>query len=55
MKPARRKQISAILGEGRCSLCGGVLTLVTIAVVLRRRVREASQEDVEHPVDLLRE
>ncbi len=31
----------------------GVLTLVTIAVVLRSR--RPSQEDVEHPVDLLRE
>ena len=31
----------------------GVLTLVTIAVVLR--ARKPSQEDVEHPVDLLRE
>ncbi|MFD1150452.1 mannosyltransferase [Saccharothrix hoggarensis] len=33
----------------------GVLTLVTIAVVLRRRAAERSPQDVEHPVDLLRE
>jgi alpha-1,2-mannosyltransferase len=32
----------------------GLLTLVTVAVVLRQRA-SASQEDVEHPVDLLRE
>ena len=34
VKPARRKQISAVLGEGRCTLCGGTLMLVTT-----RRVR----------------
>jgi alpha-1,2-mannosyltransferase len=34
----------------------GVLTLVTVAVVLRRANHaQRSQEDVEHPVDLLRE
>ncbi|MER5269015.1 mannosyltransferase [Actinosynnema sp. NPDC002837] len=33
----------------------GVLTLVTVAVVLRQRTSSTSQEDVEHPVDLLRE
>ncbi|MCE6994505.1 mannosyltransferase [Saccharothrix sp. S26] len=33
----------------------GVLTLVTIAVVLRARVSPPSREHVEHPVDLLRE
>ncbi|MBB5807672.1 alpha-1,2-mannosyltransferase [Saccharothrix ecbatanensis] len=34
----------------------GVLTLVTVAVVLRQANQaERSQEDVEHPVDLLRE
>ncbi|GAB2990381.1 mannosyltransferase [Saccharothrix stipae] len=32
----------------------GLLTLVTVTVVLRERTRR-SQEDVEHPVDLLRE
>ena len=29
MKGARRKKTSTILGEGRCTLCGGTLTLVT--------------------------
>lgn len=29
MKPARRKQTSSIVGEGRCGLCGGTLMLVT--------------------------
>ena len=29
VKPGRRKQTSAILGEGRCGLCGGALMLVT--------------------------
>lgn len=34
MKPARRKKTSTIVGEGRCTLCGGTLMLVT-----SRRVR----------------
>ncbi len=29
VKPARRKRTSAVLGEGRCSLCGGKLMLAT--------------------------
>jgi hypothetical protein len=37
VKPARRKQTNAILGDGTCSLCGGVLMLVTT-----RRVRRGA-------------
>ena len=37
VRPARRKQTSAVLGDGRCTLCGGTLMLVT-----SRRVRRGA-------------